>query len=297
MSKKDWANKVVDQMYDHDWFSQWLGIERMEVKTGKCVLRMKVRKDMLNGFQIAHGGIAFSLADSALAFASNSHGRKAISIETSISLLEQVKEGDVLTATAEEISLGNKIGIYHITIMNQNNVKAALFKGTVYRTSKDWFENSGADNESSHIYGNTKNTNEDLKEGDEKLIYPELSYTIVGCAYDVFNQIGGGHKEIVYKKALRESFLKKNLEIKEEVFYEVKYGEKTVGKNFFDFLVEEKIIIETKSLSKFSKANYDQVLNYLHVAKLKLALLINFTPKQVEVKRVVNFELVNQSNK
>lgn len=139
MSKKDLANRVVNRMYDHDWFSQWLGIERMEVKTGKCILRMKVRKDMLNGFQIAHGGIAFSLADSALAFASNSHGRKAVSIETSISLLEQVKEGDVLTATAEEISLGNKIGIYHITIMNQNNVKVALFKGTVYRTSKDWF--------------------------------------------------------------------------------------------------------------------------------------------------------------
>ncbi len=137
--RKDLANKIVDKMYDNDWFSQWLGIECVEVKTGRCVLRMKIRKEMLNGFQIAHGGIAYSLADSALAFASNSHGRKALSIETSISHIESVKENDVLIAVAEEVSLTNKIGIYNITITNQENKKVALFKGTVYRTSKDWF--------------------------------------------------------------------------------------------------------------------------------------------------------------
>jgi acyl-CoA thioesterase len=133
------ANKVVNRMYDHDWFSQWLGIERIEVKTGRCVLRMIVRKEMLNGFAIAHGGITYSLADSALAFASNSHGRMAVSIETSISHTEPVKENDILIAVAEEISLTNKIGIYNITITNQENKKVALFKGTVYRTAKDWF--------------------------------------------------------------------------------------------------------------------------------------------------------------
>ena len=133
------AVRVVDAMYDNDPFSQWLGIERMLVEQGKCVLKMKVRKEMLNGFDIAHGGICYSLADSALAFASNSHGRKAVSVETSISLTEQVKENDVLTATAEEISLSNKIGVYYVTITNQENKKVALFKGTVYRTSKEWF--------------------------------------------------------------------------------------------------------------------------------------------------------------
>lgn len=139
MDKKALAKKVVDTMYNNDWFSQWLGIERITIETGHCVLRMKVKKDMLNGFAIAHGGITYSLADSALAFASNSHGRKAVSVETSISHTEQVKEGDILTATAEETKLSNKIGIYHITVTNQKNEKVAFFKGTVYRTSQDWF--------------------------------------------------------------------------------------------------------------------------------------------------------------
>ena len=139
MSDKSLAERVVDTMYSNDRFSQWLGIERLLVEESKCVLRMTVRKEMLNGFDIAHGGICYSLADSALAFASNSHGRKAVSIETSISLTVQVKENDVLTAIAEEISLSNKIGIYEIKVTNQENKIVALFKGTVYRTSKDWF--------------------------------------------------------------------------------------------------------------------------------------------------------------
>ena len=126
-------------MYDNDAFSQWLGIEVVEVKDGYCELKMTVRKEMLNGFQIAHGGIAYSLADSALAFASNSHGRKSLSVETSISHTVSVKEGDVLTANTEELSLSNKIGVYHITITNQDNQEVAYFKGTVYRTTKEWF--------------------------------------------------------------------------------------------------------------------------------------------------------------
>jgi acyl-CoA thioesterase len=139
MDKKALAEKVVDTMYSKDWFSQWLGIERITIELGHCVLRMKVRKDMLNGFAIAHGGITYSLADSALAFASNSHGRKAVSVETSISYTEQLHEGDIITATAEESKLSNKIGIYHITVTNQKNEKVAFFKGTVYRTSQNWF--------------------------------------------------------------------------------------------------------------------------------------------------------------
>src|SRR3982750_2317400 len=98
MQQDDLAQKVVSKMYDSDWFSQWLGIERVKVEPGSCVLKMKVRKEMLNGFGIAHGGITYSLADSALAFASNSHGRMSVSVETSISHTEAVKEGDELTA-------------------------------------------------------------------------------------------------------------------------------------------------------------------------------------------------------
>ena len=126
-------------MFDQDAFSQWLGIEIIEIKDGYCKLKMTVRKEMLNGFQIAHGGIAYSLADSALAFASNSNGKKSLSIETSISHTVSIKDGDELTATTEELSLSDKIGVYLITITNQDNQEVAYFKGTVYRTSKEWF--------------------------------------------------------------------------------------------------------------------------------------------------------------
>ena len=135
------SEKIVDTMYQNDAFSQWLGIEVVEIKDGYCKLNMTVRKEMLNGFQIAHGGIAYSLADSALAFASNSHGRKSLSVETSISHTVSVKEGDSLIAVSNEISLSPKIGIYLISIKNQNEQEVALFKGTVYRTSKEWFPN------------------------------------------------------------------------------------------------------------------------------------------------------------
>lgn len=133
------AERVVARMYDNDPFSIWLGIERMTVEAGHCVLRLVVRKEMLNGFAIAHGGITYSLADSCLAFAANSHGIQSVSVETSISHTKVVKEGDVLTATSQEMSLSRSIGIYHITINDQHGAIVALFKGTVFRTGKPWF--------------------------------------------------------------------------------------------------------------------------------------------------------------
>ena len=129
---------IVDQMYDHDAFSQWLGIERISEEPGYSKVRMTVRKEMTNGFQILHGGITFSLADSAFAFASNSRGRKAVSIECSINHVKSVHAGDILTAEARESNLGNKLGIYHVTVRNQDDVTVALFKGIVYRTSEEW---------------------------------------------------------------------------------------------------------------------------------------------------------------
>ncbi len=134
----DISKKVVEKMYENDAFSQWLGIERIQDGAGVSVLQMTVRKEMLNGFYILHGGISYSLADSALAFASNGYGRKAVSVETSISHTESCQVGDVLTATTKEMSLSNKIGIYQIIITNQEDKTVALFKGTVYRTSIDW---------------------------------------------------------------------------------------------------------------------------------------------------------------
>ena len=130
--------KIVNKMFDQDAFSQWLGIEIVNVLDGYCQLKMTVRKEMLNGFHIAHGGIAYSLADSALAFASNSNGKKSLSVETSISHTISIKDGDELTATTEELSLSDKIGVYLITITNNEDQEIAYFKGTVYRTSRDW---------------------------------------------------------------------------------------------------------------------------------------------------------------
>lgn len=130
-------NEIVAKMMEHDAFSQWLGIEVKHVEAGMCQLSMQVRAEMLNGFGIAHGGITYSLADSALAFASNAHGRQALSIDTSINHIEALREGDVITATAREDALKNKFGFYTIEIHTADKL-VARFKGTVYRSEKEW---------------------------------------------------------------------------------------------------------------------------------------------------------------
>lgn len=137
-SKIKTPKEIIDLMFNNDPFSLWLGIVRIKDELGNSVLKMEVRKDMLNGFGIAHGGIAYAFADSALAFASNSHGRQALSVETSISHTKKVNDGDVLTTRVEELSLTNKIGIYQVYVENQNLELVAVFKGTVYRTEKYW---------------------------------------------------------------------------------------------------------------------------------------------------------------
>lgn len=132
------AKEIVQNMFNNDAYSKWLGIEVLEIGEGISTLRMTVRKEMLNGFDVLHGGITYSLADSALAFASNAYGRKSMSIETSISHTLSCKEGDVLTTKTVERSLTNRIGVYDISVMNQDDKVVALFKGTVYRSDKEW---------------------------------------------------------------------------------------------------------------------------------------------------------------
>ena len=138
-SNKNLAKKVVDKMMSGDAFSQWLGIEILEITTDFCKLQLKVREEMTNGFNIAHGGIAYSLADSCLAFAANADGMQSVSIETSISHTKKVESGDTLTATSKEINKSSKTAMYYITITNQDKEEVAHFKGTVYRTGKEWF--------------------------------------------------------------------------------------------------------------------------------------------------------------
>ncbi|MFN5705509.1 MAG: hotdog fold thioesterase [bacterium] len=132
------AKEIVDRMMQNDAFSKWLGIEVIEVGEGISTLRMQVRAEMLNGFDVLHGGITYSLADSSLAFASNAYGRRSMSIENSISHTAPCKIGDVLRTKTVERSLSNRIGIYDISVLNQDDKVVALFKGTVYRSEKEW---------------------------------------------------------------------------------------------------------------------------------------------------------------
>lgn len=133
------AKRVVNHMLENDAFSKWLGIETIEILPGKVKLKMIVNQTMLNGFYISHGGIAYSLADSALAFAANSHGIQSVSVETSISHTKAVKAGDSLFAEAIEMNVSKSLGLYYVTVTNEKNEKIAFFKGTVYRTGKPWF--------------------------------------------------------------------------------------------------------------------------------------------------------------
>ncbi|MEQ1675351.1 MAG: hydroxyphenylacetyl-CoA thioesterase PaaI [Chitinophagaceae bacterium] len=130
------ANAVVSHMMEHDLFSQWLGIEVLNVKEGFSKIKMTVRQEMINGFGIVHGGIAFSLADSAFAFACNNRNVLSVALDTSVNFLKPVHVGDVLTAEATELHNGKSTGLYHITISNQKEHLVAQFKGLCYRTDK-----------------------------------------------------------------------------------------------------------------------------------------------------------------
>lgn len=128
---------IVGTMMHNDAFSQWLGIRVIETGAGLCILEMDIRPEMLNGFGIAHGAITYALADSALAFAANGHGRHSVSVDTSIHHLEPLKTGDTIRAVAREDALKNRFGFYSIDIF-KHDLLVAQFRGTVYRTEKQW---------------------------------------------------------------------------------------------------------------------------------------------------------------
>ena len=121
------------------------------------------------------------------------------------------------------------------------------------------------------------------------LILPDLSYEIVGCAYEVFNSLGAGHPEKYYQKALALAFKKAGLAFKEQVHYSLEFEGEVIGRNYLDYVVDSKVVVEIKKDGRFSKANIDQVLRYLSVTKMKLGLLVNFGLDGVKVKRIINF--------
>ncbi len=130
------ANDVVARMMRDDLFSQWLGIEVMKIKEGYSKIKMTIRKEMINGFGVVHGGIAFSLADSAFAFACNNRNNLSLALDTNITFTKTTKPGDVIIAEAKELHNGKSTGLYLITVNNQNDEQVALFKGTCFRTGK-----------------------------------------------------------------------------------------------------------------------------------------------------------------
>ena len=133
------AERVVDAMMARDAFSQWLGIKVLAVRPRHASVAMTVRPEMVNGFGVSHGGIVYSLADSALAFASNTHGLVTVSIENSITYPAPVRVGDELVAEAEEESATNRLGYFRVTVRRAGGEIVALFRGTVYKTKTDYF--------------------------------------------------------------------------------------------------------------------------------------------------------------
>ena len=133
------GEKIPHKMLSLDPFSTWLGIEILECEVGKCKVGLTIRKDMLNSMGKAHGGISYSLADTAFGFTANTHGKFAVSIETSINHIEALEEGDYITAESVIEKVKNKLG-FNIIEVKRGNELIALFKGVVYRTQKDWEE-------------------------------------------------------------------------------------------------------------------------------------------------------------
>ncbi len=130
------AQDVVNKMMTSDRFSQWLGISVLEIREGYSKIRMTIRPEMLNGLGIIHGGVTFSLADSAFAFACNNRNNLSVALDTSINFLKPVHVDDVLTAEATEIHNGRTTGLYQIRVINQHDHLVALFKGNCFRTGK-----------------------------------------------------------------------------------------------------------------------------------------------------------------
>lgn len=130
--------EIVQGMLENDAFSQLLGMEIKTLELGYCQLTCPVTAQTTNGFGIAHGGLTYALADSALAFASNSRGFQCVSIDTQIAHLAKVQRGDQLTASCTELHRGKRTGVYEVRIENQDHRLVAYFKGTVFVSEQTW---------------------------------------------------------------------------------------------------------------------------------------------------------------
>jgi acyl-CoA thioesterase len=125
------------KMLSQDAYSSWLGIEILSCEIGRVKVGMTIRKEMLNSMDKVHGGISYALADTAFGFSANTHGKYAVSIETSINHIEALSLGDYITAEATLDVQKTKVG-FNIVEVKKGDELVALFKGVVYRTNKKW---------------------------------------------------------------------------------------------------------------------------------------------------------------
>ena len=131
--KQRLAERAVQAIYNSDRASQKLGMTVESVAPGEARVTMRIQPDMVNGHGICHGGLIFTLADSAFAFACNSHGHNALAAGAAIEFLAPGREGDVLTAVATERWRAGKSGIYEIEVRNQRGEAVALFRGRCHQ--------------------------------------------------------------------------------------------------------------------------------------------------------------------
>jgi acyl-CoA thioesterase len=127
------ARRVADHMWANDHASQALGMRLVDVGPGTAHLAMRVRRDMLNGHEICHGGFIFTLADSTFAYACNSYNLVTVASGCGIDFIAPAREGDELNARAHERSASGRTGVYDIEVTNQRGEKIALFRGKSYR--------------------------------------------------------------------------------------------------------------------------------------------------------------------
>ena len=130
------AEACVAELYNRDPASKEQGMAVTGVKPDYAAVTMTVRSDMLNGHATCHGGLVFSLADSAFAFACNTGNKATVASGCSIEYVAPAREGDVLTATAEKKHRSGRLGVYDITVTNQNNDVVAYFRGKSYQTKQ-----------------------------------------------------------------------------------------------------------------------------------------------------------------
>lgn len=127
------AEQVVAAMLRDDRATVSLGMQVESVSAGASCVSMAIREDMLNGFATCHGGFIFALADSAFAFACNSRNHQTVAAGCQIDYLRPARAGDILRARATEHTVGSRLGLYDVTVTNQQNETVALFRGRSYR--------------------------------------------------------------------------------------------------------------------------------------------------------------------